>query len=153
MKRSSGFTLIEISIVISVLAVLTTGGLAAFVNYSRTQSLQSAAYDLRTTLNLAKSRSFSQVKPEQCLNQSIDGYKVVIFQASNAYELDAVCAGNIYKLSSGTFPTNVVVGSGSTSLSFFFPVISGGVIGSGSVVLSGFGQTRTITVDSIGIIK
>lgn len=153
MKKSSGFTLIELSIAISILAILTTAGLAAFVNYSRTQALQTAAYDLRTTLNLAKSRSFSQVKPAQCGNQTLDGYKVAIYITSNSYELIALCAGNVYVAKSTTFPSGIAVTSDSTSTSFFFPVISGGVAGSGYVVLTGFGQTKTITVDQIGTIK
>lgn len=149
-----GFTLIELAVVISILAILTTVGLAAFVSYSRTQTIASAASDLSTILNLAKSRSFSQVKPEQCVNQSLDGYKVLIFLSSNSYEMDAVCSGNVYKIKSVNLPQNVVFSSdATTSTSFFFPVISGGVLGSGSVVLSGFGQTRTITVDLVGTVK
>lgn len=163
MKRNLGFTLIEISIVISILAVLTTAGLAAFVNYSRTQSLQTAVYDLRTTLNLAKSRAFSQVKPEQsispdiiepCASQPLDGYRVLVSETNDSFEMDAICAGNSYKIQSGNFPQNITVSSGATtSTSFFFPVISGGVVGSGSVALTGYGQTRTIVVDSIGTVK
>ncbi len=168
MRRSAGFTLIELSIVISILVVLTTAGLAAFVNFSRSQSLQTAAYDLSTTLNLAKSRAFSQVKPDQgydnsgmlivepCVSQPLDGYKVLIHKASSSYELVAVCSGeNFYIQSRVNFPTNVTVSSDTTSLSFFFPVISGGVVGSGKVVLSlsDSSQERTIIVDSNGIVR
>lgn len=154
MSRNSGFTLIEISVVVSILAVLTTMGIAAFVNYSRTQTLQGAAFDLRTNLNLAKSRAFSQVKPEECSSQALDGYRVVVLSASNKWEMDAVCAGNVYKIKEGSFPQNVTISQNeTTSSSFFFPVISGGVVGSGSVVLSGFGQKKTITVDSLGTVK
>jgi len=151
--KSAGFTLIEISIVVSILAMLTTVGIASFVNYSRSQALQSAAYDLKTSLNLAKSRSFSQVKPTSCGNQTLDGYKVAIYTTSNSYELTALCAGNVYVVKSTAFPSNIVISADSTSTSFFFPVISGGVVGSGSAILTGFGQTRTITVDSIGTVK
>jgi len=154
MTRSRGFTLIEISVAVSILAVVTTMGIAAFVSYSRNQALQTSAYELSTTLNLAKSRAFSQVKPEQCLNQSLDGYRVLISALTGTYELDVICSGNIYKIKDGAFSKNVtVVQAQTTSTSFFFPVISGGVVGSGSVVLSGFGQTRTIIVDSFGTVK
>ncbi len=156
MRRSAGFTLIELSIVISILAVLTTAGLAAFVNFSRSQSLQSAAHELSTTLNLAKSRSLSQAKPTDCGLEFLDGYKVLIDKASSSYELVAVCSGeNFYIQGRVNFPTNVTVSSYTTSLSFFFPVISGGVVGSGKVVLSlsDSSQERTIIVDSNGIVR
>jgi len=153
MRKSAGFTLIEISVVVSILAILTTMGVASFVSYSRSQSLQAAALDLSTTLNLAKSRSFSQVKPPQCVNQVLDGYRVIILSAGNGYELQAICAANVYKIREGAFPQNITVSSATTSTSFFFPLISGGVVGAGSVVLSGYGNTRTITVDQIGTVK
>lgn len=149
-----GFTLIEISVVVSILSILTTLGIAAFVNYSRNQSLQTAALELTTTLNLAKSRSFSQVKPQECVNQPLEGYRVLISFLGNSYELQAICGGNVYKVKEIVFPQNVTVAQEeTTSSSFLFPVISGGVVGSGSVVLSGYGKERAITVDSVGTVK
>jgi prepilin-type N-terminal cleavage/methylation domain-containing protein len=154
-NRQPGFTLIEISIVISILAIISTAGLASFVNYSRTQALQTSASELATTLNLAKSRAFSQVKPPECSAQPLNGYKVVISEIMNTFELDAVCSGNnsipiqTRPLSKGvTFSI-----SDTSSTSFLFPVISGGVVGSGKVVITGFGMKKTITVDSIGNVK
>lgn len=154
-RLADGFTLIEISIVISVLAILTTVGLASFVSYSRTQAVQSASYELITTLNLAKSRSFSQVKPTACINTSLDGYKVVILPDYKSYELDAVCSGgNVYRIQNIALPQNITFSaSDTTSTSFLFPVVNGGVIGAGTIVLSGYGKTRTIVVDSVGTVK
>ncbi|MBI2195692.1 MAG: prepilin-type N-terminal cleavage/methylation domain-containing protein [Candidatus Levybacteria bacterium] len=153
-KREWGFTFIEISVVISILSILTTLGIAAFVNYSRNQSLQTAALDLVTTLNLAKSRSFSQAKPPECASETLEGYRVSILASSDGYELHAICTGNLYQVKKVTFPQNITVSSnGTTSRSFFFPVISGGVTGSGSVILVGYGNSRTISVDSVGTVK
>ncbi|MEX2007565.1 MAG: prepilin-type N-terminal cleavage/methylation domain-containing protein [Candidatus Levyibacteriota bacterium] len=154
MKRNAGFTLIEISVVVSILSILTTLGIASFVNYSRNQSLQTAALDLVTTLNLAKSRSFSQVKPSECVNQSLEGYRVSILASDDGYQLHAICSGNVYEIKEETFPQGITVSSdGTTSRSFLFPVISGGVVGAGSVVITGYGNSRTITVDSVGTVK
>lgn len=156
-----GFTLIEISIVISILAIISTVGLASFVNFSRKQALQSSGDQLATMFNLAKSRAFSQVKPQECTNQPLNGYKVVISETNNSFELDAVCSGNVFKISENSLSQGLSFsGSDTTSTSFFFPVISGGVVISGvipgspgSVVLSGFNMKKTITVDSIGNVK
>lgn len=154
MKKALGFTLIELSVVISILSILTTLGIASFVNYSRSQALQTAVSDLTTSLNLAKSRALSQVKPEQCSAQSLDGYKIVVSSNSGSYDLDAVCAGNTYKIQTTVFDKNISVSSeGTTSTSFFFPVISGPVTGFGSIVLTGFGKSKTITVDQVGVVR
>ena len=70
-----GFTLIELMVVFSILAVLSTIGVAAFVSFSRTQTLNAAASDIKSMLNLAKSRAYSQVKPSvtPCNTSQLDG--------------------------------------------------------------------------------
>lgn len=146
---SRGFTLIEISVVISVLAILSTLGIASFVSFSHKQELSSTVYELSTTINLAKSRAFSQVKPAQCANLPLDGYKIVI-TPPNSYQMDAVCGGYSFNIKSVTMPKNI---TSTTYASFFFPVITGGVTGAGTVALTGYGQTKTVTVDSLGNIK
>ena len=48
----NGFTLIEMVVAFSILAVLSTIGIAAFVNYSRSQAMQQATNDLSTVEGL-----------------------------------------------------------------------------------------------------
>ena len=151
-RNLRGFTIIEIIVVFAVIAVLSTIGVASFVNYNRIQTLQTAAADFTSTLNLAKSRSLSQVKPAECASQVLDGYRVNISLSSNSYTLETICSGFSYRIQSRNLPQNVTFQS-SQPTSFFFPVIAGGVSGAGTVVLSSFGQTKSITVDEIGGIK
>ncbi len=154
MKKNLGFTLVELGIVISIFAILTTLGIASFVDYSRSQILQNDTYELVTMINFAKSRAFSQAKPDVCSTQSLDGYKVVVDEAGGSYELDVVCAGNIYKISEANFNQGVsVLPEETTSTSFYFPIMSGDVVGSGSLTLGAYNKKRTISVDSLGIIK
>lgn len=152
--KNSGFTIIELIVVISVIAILAVIGIAAFVNYGRVQALETAASQIVSYLNLAKSRSISQVKPQSCVNQTLNGYKVVLTFSSQNYELDVVCSGFSYKIEGKTLPRNITFDAvNTTSTSFFFPVIVSGVEGAGRIVIQGYEKSKTITVDSVGGIK
>lgn len=153
-----GFTLIELIIVFTVIAILSVGGIAAFVSYSQTQSLSNDRENIITILNLAKANTTSQLKSTSSAtcNGTLEGYSVIFTTSganANTYNLYVRCTGNTaslplvrevkinntpYKLSkgitfitSGTNPMNVS--------SVFFTVLTGGIvvknnIGTGSIV-------------------
>lgn len=151
---SSGFTLIELIIVFSVIAILSTVGIASFVSYSRAQTLQTAASDFTSVLNVAKSRALAQIKPGECTGQSLSGYQVDI-RSNTVYDLGVVCSGNYYRLMTQTLPSNLsfsLTGQ-TTTISVFFPIISSGVRGAGTIILTGYGKTKTIVIDNSGNIK
>lgn len=149
-----GFTLIEIVVAFAVMAVLATVAVASFVNYSKIQVLQIASSELSSTLNLAKSRALSQTKPSSCQGQTLNGYKVALSVANSSYNLYAVCGSFEYKIGETSFlPQNVLFSPMPTSTSFFFPVIVSGVSGSGTIYLTAYGNTKSITVDSIGGVR
>lgn len=171
-----GFTLIELIVVFSIIAILSLIGVAAFVSYGRMATLDGASSDLSSVLLTAKSRANSQVKPPstqipQCNDQTVlDGYKVVlcptansnvICDKANSYILGVVCGtsscsdslcSNIIsqKIQESVLPQDITFDSGTTSTLFFFPIISGGVGGAGKIILDGYGNQKTITVDSTG---
>lgn len=154
----NGFTLLELIIVFSVIAILSTLGIASFVGYSRSQSLQSAASELASTLNLAKARASSQVKPTEC-EGTLNGYKVMIddpYQTPSVkYSLYVVC-GESQLVKTTTLPDNgkIIFDSDNTTTSLiFFPVITGIVQGAGNVVLTGYSQTRCLSISPAGVIK
>lgn len=162
-----GFTLIEIIVVFTIIAVLSVIGVASFANYSRRQTVDNAAQDLSSFLVIAKSRAISQVKPTtqiaQCdANSILNGYKVVLCPTSSSdvlcssagtYVLGVRCSNVDYRIQSGTLPKNVTFNPTPTSTSFFYPVISSGVVGSGTISLSGYGYVKTVIVDSVGGIR
>lgn len=167
----AGFTLIELIIVISVLAILSVVGIAAFSSYSRAQTLNAAAGGLSVTLNLAKSRAYSQVKPQVAGcddNNPLSGYEVRIcgigvscFNSTNStsnryYELDVKCGNSLNPTATitvGVLPLNLSFDSASQA-KFFFPVLRGSVVGNGNIIIKNtFNETKTVTVDSSGNIK
>ena len=149
-----GFTLIELMVVLSVTAVLGTLGIAGFTTYNQIQILQTSTSDVVSVLNLAKSRSQSQVKPSALCSSSgsLDGYKVEILAPKN-YTLYLRCnesgspTDRQVDEKAKILPQDLNFGS---NVSFFFPVRKGGVQTSGQVVISGFGRSKTIVVNSLG---
>lgn len=169
--KQKGFTLIELIIVISVLAVLSVVGIAAFASYSRAQTLNAASGDLAVMLNLAKSRAYSQIKPQVagCDTTPLDGYEVRIcgsgvpqtscITSGVNFELDVRCGGitRSPSISKANFSSsNLTFSSTSTppKYSFFFPVLKGGVSTGGIIkITNSFTEFRTVTVDSSGNIR
>ncbi|MCL6096138.1 MAG: prepilin-type N-terminal cleavage/methylation domain-containing protein [Patescibacteria group bacterium] len=153
---SKGFTLLELIIVFSVISILSTVGIASFVDYSRAQSLQSAASSLESTLNLAKSRANSQVKPSLCSTETLSGYQVDVL-SDTTYSLSVVCLG-VHAIQTTALPDNGKIkfnlGAGqTTATSIFFPIIKGGVRGAGNIVLTGYNQSKCVNVSSGGVVK
>jgi hypothetical protein len=165
------------------MAVLSTIGVAAFLNYTRGQSLQQATNDLTSTLNTAKADAVSQIKPNDpnCLpltqeEKMLSGYRVILSKMTtpNSYTLYAVCNGvNVpvppppatatIPLPKGvSFDSSTFV-SPATTMTITFFVLTGGVASNGvvdatgntTIVLDGYTGTtpKTITVTSGGLIE
>lgn len=147
MNNVKGFTLLEILIAFAIIAVLSLIGIASFISFNRSQILNTATSDFVSALNLAKSRTLSQVKP---CSGNFKGYKVGICPdgcgGSNTYDYavyaiceisppvpDTLVLGK--KLPSETF--NITTTGGSSS--FLFKVLTG-------FVQFSAGSSETITV-------
>ena len=106
--KSSGFTLIELIVVISVAAVISVIGIAAFVSYNQTQSLNTTAADIANMFSVAKSRAASGVKPTTgpCFTQTLDGYRISI-TIPRTYKLDAVCPSGISNILTSILPSTI----------------------------------------------
>nr|MBI5456079.1 prepilin-type N-terminal cleavage/methylation domain-containing protein [Candidatus Levybacteria bacterium] len=149
-----GFTMIELIVVFLVMAVLSTVGIASFVDYSRAQVLQQAANDLVNTLNTAKTRTVSQNKPIECPSTSVlQSYSVTINTGAGTYSLNVTCSGVTTPLSTTPLTRDVSFNSASdtpptTTINVIYPVLTGGVRGTGNIVLMSFNKTKTITISS-----
>jgi prepilin-type N-terminal cleavage/methylation domain-containing protein len=171
--RSQGFTLIELVVAFSIMAILSTVGVASFVNYSRSQTIQQAANNLSTALNTAKAAAVAQtvslsingVSLACPAGRSFGGYGITIYPAvypaANNYTYYIMCAGGKVYPPSSVFtplPSKVIFGpypSISTTNDVFFAVLTGGVSGAGNIVLDGSllglpagSSLRTINIDS-----
>ena len=163
--NKNGFTLIELIVVFTVIAVLSAIGVVSFVNYTHAQNLNQSANDLLNSLNTAKALSTSQLKSltkngqlQECQSyETLNGYGIKINTAQHAYSLYMVCSAN------GTLPTNLDSSSNLWKITLaddiafdtsknnitnvFFPVLSGAVVTNGS------GNADTIALTSYGMEK
>ncbi len=127
LKKNLGFTIVEIIVVFSVIAILSSIGVAASVNYSRAQSLESAYQNLLTTLNQAKSYSLSQYKPNECSNSVLEKYLIELDVENSTYTFSVICESP-HEISSTNLPKDVAFSSTEITSRFFeFPILTGGI--------------------------
>lgn len=161
---NSGFTLIEILVVFTVVAILAGIGIASFVSYSRSEELNQSASNIRLLVNEAKFNSLSVVKTATndsgtsiaCGTASLIGYNVSVI-LPDTITLTQVC-------DEITPPDRriktIVLPSGITIVSAI-PATDCTTVGFGSlsslasgvpcdIKLSGYGSTKTVSIDASG---
>lgn len=164
-NSQKGFTLLELLIVFSITAVLSTVGIASFVTYSRQTTLSNTTSDIKNFLYSARSKALNGERDSCSSTDYLVGYEV-LFCCSGAgcptclgtgnYEMDVLCSsgsGNSsYPIQSKKYPPNVTLFS-STNNSYLFYTLSGGVNNTGTLTYSVFGTQKTISILKNGIIQ
>lgn len=153
LNSKRGFTLIELMIVLSIMAVLGTVGVAGFRNYSQIQVLQSSVNEFTTALNTARSRALSQVKPAICASSStLDGYGVKVL--ANSYRIFVRCSESDKANDSIgkeiILSKNISFADADNNKIFFFPTLTGGVSTPEQVTISGYGKGKIVSINSLG---
>lgn len=150
---SSGFTLLELLVVIMVIGAVAMLGVSSFANYSRDQRFNQAVLTFVNTLNTAKSKAYAQDKQtsfaECAANRALNGYSVS-FNA-NSYSLLINCSGGSRTLSTVSltaFSTSITTAPRTVS----FKVLTGAVSGSGNIVFTSSGKNKTVNITPVGVI-
>jgi len=155
MKKScSGFTLVELLVTLSIIALLFSLGLTQYNRFNRRQILIRAKDNLITELRLAQTKASASEKPSDCGAAPLLGHKLE-FTSNRDYQIAAVCDGTSVVVKGDMFlPLGIVKESGPDEI--LFKVLSQGVDISGEqdiVITDDLGQSQTITVNSVGEIK
>lgn len=155
----SGFTLIELLVVFTVIAILAGVSLVSLVSYSRSQQVQQVASNLKLLVNQARHSALSAVKTNQdedgdtvsCGNNQLVGYSVQVIGTTELV-LFKLCNGSgPFRLKTVAMPENLSFTTGTTCTQIQFSSLNSNVSGVPcNLVVRGYGQNKTITVDSLG---
>lgn len=161
-KISLGFTLVELLVAIAIIATISAVGVASFVSYGSSQTLNTTTLDVVNMLETARSRALTQVKPPVGNCTSIEGdpepplvgYQVTINNTNKTYTLDVVCGNAINqesRIEKKLPPGNI---NFTSSITLRFLLQSAGVVkeSQGNFVGLSSGQ-ETITVEDGTITK
>ena len=150
-----GFTIIELLVVFSIMAMLSGVGFVSFVTYSRVQAVEQSAQDLKLAIERTKFNALSKVKPTSDCTR-LNSYKFKTNCDGNDYCIYANCELDML-VSSGKLRTGVTLETISCS-SIVFDTLSNAVSceqGSGAlpaeITLSEVGNVvRTLGIDTGG---
>ncbi|MBU0974751.1 prepilin-type N-terminal cleavage/methylation domain-containing protein [Patescibacteria group bacterium] len=165
-KKERGFTLVEMMVTISIMLIITGGGIAAFIGFNDKQNVQVAVNDLKTLLRAAQTKAKTGEGAEGCraTSQSLRGYRVFITDGSSTATLYKTCADGKFTLPANrdyisrdeiNFDSNVSAGKhGGGNIDIEFLSLLGGVDGAGLITISGLGSNvYTFEVTAGGEIK
>lgn len=150
MKLKKGFTLVEILVAISIIGLLSSVGLATYINFNRnqlvTQSCQKIVEDLRLTQSLAANNQ----KPQDC--DALSSWTFT-FLPQNHYQITAECSSPVLFKEDSVPPSPVLILDGFTQVKF--KVLRQGIVITGgyTLTITGFNKTKTITISEAGEIS
>jgi len=163
----AGFTLVEMLVTISIMIIITGGGIAAFMGFNDRQNVQVAVKELQTLLRSAQVKAKVGADAEYCrttFNEPLRGYRVYIADGTGTAILYTTCAENKFtspasrnyversRIDFATTVTGGMQGGGDVDIEFL--TLLGGVDGSGIVEISGSGSyVYNFTVSSSGEIR
>lgn len=147
----TGFTLIEILVGLSIVALLFVGGYASYREFARRQVLDNSFEELRSDLNLAQQKALSGEKPSGCTGTLL-GYKVGFTQTS--YSVAASCSLGEVVVRQFSLPNGVVL---SAPASVLYKVIGEGtdLLADATIKLTqvSTGKTRQTTLTVGGTLR
>lgn len=144
-----GYTLIEILIALTIMSLIFGIGFSGFRDYSRRQTLESIARQVRGDISTAKERALAGTKPAspnaQCdTPHTLMGHGIFAVGGGASYQLYAICTNGTSFIDTRTMPTGFTI---VRTFPFGCPIDSTyfRVLGLGTSIQTGCDATFTIT--------
>lgn len=149
MKAKSGFSLIEVIIVIGILAVLTAGSIGIYSNYSKNVELDTSANSIISDLKSAQSKAINGEESLKWgirfINGTDDYYE--IFSTSDSYTVGVSPEKKtVYLVKGVTFSDP----SEGTSKDIIYDKIRGTITSDTTVKITSGGTEKTINITALG---
>ncbi|PIY78951.1 MAG: hypothetical protein COY81_05215 [Candidatus Pacebacteria bacterium CG_4_10_14_0_8_um_filter_43_12] len=155
--KTTGFTLIEMLVAITILLLVTGGSMAAFSTFNDRRQVEETAKQAQQYFTLAQQKASVKETPQDCItdNRSLQGYRVAL--ASNSVTLQALCGSNLTDLNpynldtfrQFVFPNGVTTTAGD----YDFYTLERGTSGSGTYTFSGSSTMYQFTVTAGGTVS
>jgi prepilin-type N-terminal cleavage/methylation domain-containing protein len=148
---TAGFTLIELMVAITLLALLMGGGIAGYIRVNDRQNLVNAGKNVQLFMREAQKKARVGERPAASAGcGALVSYQLKTSATLDQVNLNAECDNAVTSLiDSYTFPNGVVA---SSAFDMHFYALQGGVKNSGQVVLHSKTRSYTFTVDGGGSI-
>ncbi|MFZ3130894.1 MAG: type II secretion system protein [Desulfosporosinus sp.] len=157
--KASGYTLIEILVVLTVIGILFGVGFVGYRDFGRRQALAGAVKMVQGDLRVAQQNALSGIKPTGAACNSprtLSGYHFKVITDSK-YQIQALCSGGSITINDVNMPPNIKI---STPLPnpILFKILGMGTdisVGGASITLTqgSTGKTQTISIGSGGDIN
>jgi len=154
MKKNSGFTIIELLVVISIMVLFIGATLAQYNNYTQQLKLKNEAKKLVDVIELAKKKALtSDLQDKNCI--SFTGYRITT--SAGAYSLLFGCNAVYTLIQNYNLSTNITI-TASGRGNFDFPPLMQNInfninsIQIKNTGINGNNQCVTISVSPIGIV-
>jgi prepilin-type N-terminal cleavage/methylation domain-containing protein len=160
-KISSGYSLVELLIVIFIMAIIFTFGMSNYRSFSQRQVLTNTAKNIQADIRLAQSEALSGHVPSDtdCTGtQALNGYAFKV-TTSSQYQIIPVCsgAGTVAATKTVDLPSNVTITTPSPNPIIFKTLGDGTNIQSTdakiTIQISGSSNTLDVSISSGGQIE
>ncbi len=162
-KINSGFTLIEILISITIIAILTAVSIPNLRRFNQGEALDTATSDLTRVLRLSQSSAMTGIK---CSSSQSKNWSVSLNPTTKTYQLTAACEGTPTEETNltDTLPQDITVSTPScatlskivftsNSVAFFCDGVSLATQTMSITLTNRFSQIKTISVSTGGSIS
>lgn len=148
MIKRSGYSLIELLVVVGIMGILLAAGIATYNQMTVRSQVEAQANAVVTALRNWQKEAMSGVGAEKCGGQAFQGIQVAV--SSNTLVANVVCDSATVALNEEVLIGNNVTISTSGENPIQFLVVSGKTIGITEMTLTKAGVGFKVTVTAVG---